>query len=194
MKRRNLHRAMVVSSGLLVVVGAIVLLATLGAPADLASRAHAAIATAGQWLHRAGAHVTAMQIVEGAGVAWMVFVVALVLIARSSRAESLAQEPPAQEPQMETSSATASVDAPPPYRRQTPAAVAQSRIPPLPAHRPPNVELAGYLEATGSVPSGGCTSSGPVASPTRDLLETQRVAPAEQIHHPPGMKSACAPR
>ena len=103
-------------------------------------------------------HVTLAQLIIGAGVAWFVFVLALVLLARSGHAEPQPGEPQPGEPPSDSSRApppNAGIVAPyrTPNRAPTPIATPFARVPPLPGRSPPlSGESPVYLEYGDDIP------------------------------------------
>jgi serine/threonine protein phosphatase PrpC len=195
MKRRKLLRAAATVSIVLVVVGAIVLPATHWAPANLISSAQAATTALWRWLRAATGHLTAMQLLEGAGGAWLVFVLALVAFARSSRHESLAEVPPAHVPHMvDTSDAPTITEDAPLYHTQMPELLPPSPTTPLPMSPAPHPETADYLEASSGSLHANASTGAAMVLPELARLDEQGIVPKELPTDAPGTPRVCEPR
>lgn len=107
MKRHKRLRALavagVVSVSVSVVVGATIGLAVSRAAARLAPKASATLAALRLWLHvwlhAVAVHVTTAHLIEAAAIAWLVFVLSLILLVRSRPNQ-------AQVPRVDVSNAT----------------------------------------------------------------------------------------
>src|SRR5262249_2261403 len=135
----------------------------------------------------------------GAGLAWIVFVLALVLLARSSRNESLAEAPPAHEapgnePQLGPANTAAVTELAAPYRAQLTESMPESRLSPLLEDLVPRLEPKEHLETHGAAPRGSFTSGGAVAPSAPDLLYKHRSVPVEQPTGAQGTSSSGTPR
>lgn len=186
MKRHKLLRT-VTSIGLLAGATWVILhQAAPGTLEGLASRSGAALVGIQQWIRGVIAHATTAQLVEAAGLAWLVFVLALVLLARSKPAESPAQDSP-----FEISNAAAAVDVTPPapYRQRTPESPVYSRMPPLaanPAARDTAVDYVDHEESTGdaSYPPRRSAIREVTAPPEPDLVTERTIELGKQDVHP----------
>jgi serine/threonine protein phosphatase PrpC len=148
-----------------VLIGVVVYLVHPSLPdllAALASSVTTLLAPLWDWAVQQAFHVTMAQLVIGAGVAWFVFVLALVLLARSGRSDP--QPTQLSEPlPNSTSEPPPNADRSTPYRAPmptsapypTPFAAPRARVPPLPGRSPPPAgDPLGYLEYGDDTPLG----------------------------------------
>jgi serine/threonine protein phosphatase PrpC len=178
MMRRLLRAAAIV--GVLAVTAGVVARATapqptLQAVADLAGDAMTALAAFAHRVRATVSHLTAAQLMEGAVVAWFLFVLALVLLARSKRAES-PEETQAETPPAATVRAATSA-----HQTPTPAATTHSLIPPVPGTQAPEKEPVSFLDVLEDTPHGRSLRGSAVAPPVSNPL-TERGIESEQQH------------
>lgn len=188
MKRHKLLRAMATAGIMSVAAAAIIRPSTFGMPARVASQASAAaLAAVRQWLHGAPTHLTTTQLVWAAALAWLLFVLSLVLLARSRPAESWAQAP-----RLDMSNAATLPDVGRRPQGQVTEAMPHAVAPPLPIRPAPGDELVEYQELTNQAPRGQTTGALAVVPVAPDPVVEQRVEPAEQATRPIGTSDGSA--
>lgn len=134
MKRHKLLWAVVVAGIAAVVVGATIGPTVSRALTRMASDAGATLAALRLWLHAVATHVTTAHLIEAAAAAWLVFVLSLVLLARSR-----SNQP--QVPRAEVSNTTSTATVIGEHQRpQAPDALHQEMLPPSPMRPVPHSE------------------------------------------------------
>lgn len=159
----------------IVAIGAVVRPTALAPLARFAPETNSVIATVQQWVHQTATHLTTTQFVVCAGVTWCIFVVALVLLARSKR--NMPREP---KPQQESTTATPSPNAVSIY----PARMLERSGPQ--AQDAPK----GSLAAGDRTQYPGPTQSPIVMPAAPHRVVEQRVIPGSQPAHQFGMRDA----
>jgi serine/threonine protein phosphatase PrpC len=142
MKRHTGLRAVVTAGIVLLVAAAIFRPSTSGTHAPLA-----VVQAIWHWLRDAATHVTTTQLVEAAALAWLVFVLSLVLLARFRPTE-----PKQQEPQLAVSSAATMPDVTQPLQMPAARAVPEAFVPPLPVHPVVDHDSGGQVESLREAP------------------------------------------
>lgn len=140
------------------------------------------LAGAKQWLRGATAHLTTTQILEGAGLAWFIFVLALVLLARSGKTDSRIRATEMKMP--DERGVTGAVL---PQQAQVSEATTYSKLPSLPlshAHNDAPVDYLEVTEPTGDTSHGYLPSSPATVPVASDVLTEQRVEPVLESIHP----------
>jgi serine/threonine protein phosphatase PrpC len=185
MKRHKLLWAVATAGILTVVAGAIVVLALFGPSNPIATKASAALAAVRQWLHGAATRVTTTQLVEAAALAWLVFLLALILLARSKPSK-----PPA--PHVEVSGANTIPNVTQRHQAQMTEAMPREIAPPLPIRSMPGNEPADYQESARRARRTHSTSSLAEATAASNLAPEQRIELGEQIAHTALKSAGCA--
>jgi serine/threonine protein phosphatase PrpC len=171
-------RAVAIVGLAIVVAGAVVRPAALESLTRFAPRPSSALASVQQWLQQATSHLTTTQYVECAGVAWCIFVVALVLLARSKR--NVPREP---KPRRESTKAVPAADAKSP---------SPARMPERPVSQPHSapVDSLGAGDKAAS-PSPTSPTRSPIVMPVAsDLAVERRARAGSQPVHQRGMRDA----
>lgn len=172
MKRYKLLWAVVAAGIVAVVVGATIGPTVSRALTRMASDAGATLAALRLWLHAVATHVTTAQLIEAAAAAWLVFVLSLVLLARSRPKQP-------QEPRAEASNTASTATVIGEHQRpQAPDALHQEMLPPSPIRPAPHSE----------------TANGPVTAQdsTRDILRGRDVSDMEPLRA--ALTAAAEPR
>ena len=175
--KRKLLWTMAFAGVLVLVVGVVLHSLIFSALAALSARMSVAIAAIHRWIHSATMHMTTTQIVEGAGIAWFFFVLALVLLARSGRAEARTRESPVESPDE-----AAIADSTPAPREPVPEAIADSLLPLLPLSHAEREVPAEHAQPTRNdpdehLPSGQPTV--PTVPAVSDAVTKRRTEPEQ---------------
>ena len=164
---------------LTIVAGTIIRSLTFGMPAHVASKASTALVAIGQRLHGALAHVTTPQLLEAGALAWLVFVLSLILLARSKP-----NKPPApRSDASDLSDATTRPDMTRRHKAQVTENVRREVIPPLvirPAQRNGPVDRVDHQESTSDGGHGHTISGLAAAQVAPSSVAEQRVEPCTQ--------------
>lgn len=169
--KHKLLWTMAIIGVLALVLGIVLYLGILSVPAALSTRISPAIAAIHQWIQGVTMHVTPTQLVEGAGVAWFFFVLALVLLARSGRTDSQGRES-----QVAVPEEAAIAGAVPPYKAHAADEVVYLPLPQLPQSYAEHEEPVEYVERTSNDSSESSTSSLATALAASDVLTRQSIA------------------
>lgn len=187
MKSHNQLWAVTTTIGPTLVAGEFIHLRSsrLGHVSNLASGVNTTLEAIWQWVRVTVAHVTTTQLIETAALAWLVFVVSLVLLARSRPSGSGPQEHAS-----DVFDATTLPD----VKRQQRARLTQIEphmaLPPLDVLPMPDVESRDRRVSARKAPHAGATSS-PVAAP--DLpnpIAEQHLGHRKQREHPEALGSS----
>jgi serine/threonine protein phosphatase PrpC len=185
MKRHKLLWAVATAGILTVVAGAIIILALFGPSNPIAAKTSAALAAVRQWLHGASTHVTTTQLVEAAALAWLVFLLALILLARSKPSKQ-------QAPHAEVSSAITVPNVTQRHQAQVAEAMPREIAPPLPIHPTPRNAPADHQESARRARRVRSTSGLAEATAASNLAPEQPVELGEQITHTALKSAGCA--
>lgn len=178
--KRKLLWAMAVAGALVLVAGAVLFHLRPSLLAMLLAKAASAFAALHRWIHGATMHVTTTQIVEAAGVAWFVFVVAVVLLARSGRGESRVRDP-----RIEAPDDTAVAAAAPPPEMAIPEVTRYSTRPLPPIDYAQHEMPIEAVDHTSNDPHGHAAGDPVAARTAADLLTERTYAPGRRVVHMP---------
>jgi serine/threonine protein phosphatase PrpC len=169
--------AVALASLAIVVVGAVVRPPALESLAQLAPQPNAALAVQ-QWIQQVTTHLTTTSFVVCAGVAWCIFVLALILLARSKR-----DMPREQKPQRESTKAATNADAAPTNIAQMPERSG--------SHDAPVTSLGAGDEVLTPAPTSSPTVTPVTVTPVAsDPAVEQRARSESQPVHESGMSDA----
>jgi serine/threonine protein phosphatase PrpC len=175
MKRHKLPWVMAAAGMVAVAAGTIARTLTPGTLALIVPNASARVVVVLRWLREAAIYVSMTHLREAAAVAWLIFVLSLIVLARSR-----SNKP--QTPRLDESRATSVAHTAPDQQAQLTSKMQHGEIPPLPMRPAPRPAIVEHQESPRNAPHG--RDSGTLAAPGAPALAAeQQVEPGDQTPH-----------